>query len=50
MRDAVAKWEREFLKLAGFLLLSRYQVIHGKKCTEVRGYVAVASPRLFLEV
>ena len=44
------KWEKEFLRLAGFLLLCRYQVIHGRKCTEVRGHVKAETPRLFMEI
>ena len=32
------KFEREFFKLAGFMLLSRYQLIHCKQCTGVHGH------------
>jgi hypothetical protein len=31
-------WEREFFKLAGFMLLSRFQIMHGRECTRIRGH------------
>ena len=42
--------EKEFFKLAGFMLFSRYQVVSGRKLHVVNGHVKPQNPRLFLEL
>jgi hypothetical protein len=41
------KWEEEFFRLAGFMLLSRYQVVNGEACTEHIGHSRDTSSLLF---
>jgi hypothetical protein len=41
------KQEREFFRLAGFMLLSRYQVVNGGVCTEHKGHSRDSKKLLF---
>ena len=41
------KWESEFFRLAGFMLLSRYQVVNGEVCTEHHGHSTDTTKLLF---
>jgi hypothetical protein len=43
-------WEREFFKHAGFMLLSRYQVLNGRLLTKVKSNHAPKHPVRFFEM
>jgi hypothetical protein len=43
-------WERGFFKIAGFMLLSRYQVMNGMTCTKVRSHIEIDNPKQFHEM
>ena len=43
-------WERGFFKIAGFMLLSRYQVMNGVACTKVKGHTREDNPKQFHEM
>jgi hypothetical protein len=34
----VIEWEREFFRLAGFMLMSRFRVVNGYSCTKHIGH------------
>jgi hypothetical protein len=46
----VKNWEREFLKLAGFMLLARYQLVNGISCTYVKGHTRSGKEPLYTQM
>jgi hypothetical protein len=50
MKSRYLEFQREFFKLAGFMLLSRYQLMNGRKCTEVRGHASNEKLLLFMQL
>ena len=41
------KWETEFFKLAGFMLMCRFQVVHGEMCTYHKGHQRKTTKLIF---